>query len=48
MAAQRYICLESEGSPVQFRNMKLKELPSTGAKAEETAHADGFRVFTPV
>ena len=39
-----YICLESEGSPVQFRNMKLKELPSTGAKAEETAHAfDGFR-----
>ena len=39
-----YICLESEGSPVQFRNLKLKELPSTGAKAEETAHAfDGFR-----
>ena len=25
--------------PVQFRNLKLKELPSTGAKAEETAHA---------
>lgn len=39
-----YICLESEGSPVQFRNLKLKELPSTGAQAEETAHAfDGFR-----
>ena len=39
-----YICLESEGSPVQFRNMKLKELPSTGAKPEETANAfDGFR-----
>ena len=39
-----YICLESEGSPVQFRNLKLKELPSTGAKANETANAfDGFR-----
>ena len=29
---------------MQFRNLKLKELPSTGAKAEETAHAfDGFQ-----
>ena len=29
---------------MQFRNLKLKELPSTGAKANETANAfDGFR-----
>lgn len=26
-----YICLESEGSEAQFRNIKIKELPSTGA-----------------
>jgi len=32
-----YICLESEGSPVEFRNLRIKELPSTGAKPEETA-----------
>lgn len=39
-----YICLESEGSPVQFQNLKLKELPSTDATAEETAYVfDGFR-----
>ncbi len=38
-----YICLESEGSPVQFRNMKIKELPSTNPKPEETAKAEaGF------
>ena len=22
-----YICLESEGSPIEFRNIKIKELP---------------------
>lgn len=26
-----YICLESEGSEAHFRNIKIKELPSTGA-----------------
>ncbi|MBC8325822.1 MAG: DUF1080 domain-containing protein [Verrucomicrobia subdivision 3 bacterium] len=38
-----YICLESEGSPVQFRNMKIKVLPSTNPKPEEIAEAEaGF------
>ena len=38
-----YICLESEGSPVQFRNMKIKELPSTNPKPEEVAEPEtGF------
>jgi len=32
-----YICLESEGAPIEFRNIRIKELPSTGATAEETA-----------
>jgi len=32
-----YICLESEGSPIEFRNIRIKELPSTGATPEETA-----------
>ena len=32
-----YICLESEGSPVEFRNIRIKELPSTGATPEQTA-----------
>ena len=34
-----YICLESEGSPCEFRNLRIKVLPSTGATAEETALA---------
>jgi len=40
-----YICLESEGSPVQFRNIVLKELPSDGVlEAEHTADvATGWR-----
>jgi hypothetical protein len=39
-----YIALESEGSPVEFRNILLKELPSTGATAEESATtAQGHR-----
>jgi len=32
-----YICLESEGAPVEFRNIRIKELPSTGATPEQTA-----------
>jgi hypothetical protein len=32
-----YICLESEGSPVEFRNLRIKELPTTNPKPEEIA-----------
>jgi hypothetical protein len=39
-----YICLESEGSECHFRGLRIKELPSSGAKPEETAEeAQGFR-----
>lgn len=39
-----YLALESEGSPVEFRNVRIKELPSSGASAELTAPADqGWR-----
>ncbi|MBM3881669.1 MAG: DUF1080 domain-containing protein [Verrucomicrobia bacterium] len=40
-----YICLESEGSPVEFRNLRLKELPARHALApEQIAEPDeGFR-----
>lgn len=38
-----YICLEAEGSPVDFRNIRIKELPSTGATSDQTATEDrGF------
>lgn len=38
-----YIGLESEGSPTEFRNIRLKELPSTGASAEQSAPVEkGF------
>ncbi len=38
-----YICLESEGSEVHFRNIRIKELPSTGAKGADVASKDeGF------
>ena len=38
-----FICLESEGSECHFRNVKIKEMPSTQAKPEETAKGDdGF------
>ena len=38
-----YICLESEGSPVEFRNLRLQELPNSPITAEQTASADqGF------
>lgn len=32
-----YLGLESEGSPTEWRNLRLKELPSTGATTEESA-----------
>lgn len=32
-----YLALESEGSPVEFRNLRIKELPSGGAPAEVSA-----------
>jgi hypothetical protein len=32
-----YICLESEGSEVHFRNIRIKELPSTNPAADEIA-----------
>lgn len=38
-----FICLESEGSECHFKNVRIKELPSTGATAEQTANAyEGF------
>lgn len=41
-----YICLESEGAPAQFKNIRVKELPSTGAKPDETAKADpGYKLI---
>ena len=39
-----YLGLESEGAPVEFRNLRIKELPSTGAAADVTAPVDlGWR-----
>ncbi|MEW6305420.1 MAG: DUF1080 domain-containing protein [Verrucomicrobiota bacterium] len=39
-----YICLESEGSECHFRNIRLKELPPSGATPGQTAKADvGFK-----
>ncbi|MES2568759.1 MAG: DUF1080 domain-containing protein [Verrucomicrobiota bacterium] len=32
-----YIGLESEGAPTEWRNLRIKELPSTGATAEQSA-----------
>jgi hypothetical protein len=38
-----YLMLESEGSECRFRNLRIKELPSTHPKPEEIAReADGF------
>ena len=38
-----YLMLESEGSECRFRNLRIRELPSTNPKPEETAcAADGF------
>jgi hypothetical protein len=45
-----YICLESEGGTVHFRNIRIKELPSSGAKPADTAKTDeGFKsIYTGV
>jgi hypothetical protein len=32
-----YLCLESEGSECHFRNLRIRELPSTNPRPEETA-----------
>lgn len=32
-----YLCLESEGAPIQFRNIRILELPSGGASGEMVA-----------
>lgn len=38
-----YICLESEGTECHFRNIRIRELPGSGATPEHTAAiADGF------
>ena len=38
-----YICLESEGSPVEFRNLRLAELPSESLSPDQVAEEDrGF------
>ena len=38
-----YLCLESEGSECQFRNIRIRELPSSNPSADETADpAEGF------
>ena len=43
-----YLALESEGAPVEFRNVRLKELPASGVAAELSAPVDlGWRsLFT--
>jgi hypothetical protein len=39
-----YLCLESEGSECHFRNIRIRELPTTNPKPEEIADVDqGFR-----
>lgn len=39
-----YIGLESEGAPTEWRNLRVKELPATGATAEQSApEAQGHR-----
>jgi hypothetical protein len=41
-----YLALESEGSECRFRNLKIKELPSTNPKPEEIADEDkGFKAI---
>jgi hypothetical protein len=41
-----YLALESEGAPVEFRNLRIKELPSSGVRTELTAPVDlGWRTF---
>ncbi|MGV3773365.1 MAG: family 16 glycoside hydrolase, partial [Verrucomicrobiales bacterium] len=45
-----YICIEAEGSEAHFRNLKIKELPSTNPKPNEIAAEDqGFKsIYTGV
>lgn len=45
-----YLMLEAEGSECHFRNMRIKELPSTNPKPEEIAReADGYApLFTGI
>lgn len=39
-----YLALESEGAPVEFRNLRIQELPSSGVSPELTAPLDvGWR-----
>jgi Domain of Unknown Function (DUF1080) len=39
-----FLCLESEGSEAHFRNVRIKELPSSNTPAEQTARGyEGFR-----
>jgi len=41
-----YLALESEGAPVEFRNIRIRELPSSGAAASLTAPLDqGWRAL---
>lgn len=41
-----YLALESEGAPVEFRNLRIKELPSSGANESNTAPLDpGWRAI---
>jgi hypothetical protein len=41
-----YLALESEGAPIEFRNLRIKELPPSDASAQETAPADlGWRTL---
>ena len=35
-----YLALESEGAPVEFRHLRIRELPSSGALPEDTAPMD--------
>src|SRR5262249_38078115 len=44
MPRKGYLALESEGAECHFRNLKIKELPSSNPKPEETAEkAAGFK-----
>lgn len=39
-----YICLESEGAPANYRNLRIKELPSTNPPADQVAEEyQGFQ-----
>ena len=45
-----YVCLESEGGTVHFRNIRMKELPSTNPNPADVANVDeGFKsIYTGV